>query len=212
MSYRDVFQRSESPRQTLPGFEHFNRFWLQQRSCFAVKIKPGELYVTNTNEAITTLLGSCVAACVRDPVAGIGGMNHFLLPASDDDRVAALSDATRYGAYAMEKLINEIMKHGGRKERLEIKIAGGGNMVRGMTDIGDQNVRFVTQYLNYEGFDIASADTGGEHPRNVVYLPQEGRLLVKKLGTIHNSKLFEVESRLKQRLASSQIGGAVELF
>lgn len=212
MPFNKMLQGSEPPRPALPGFEHFNRYWLQQRSCYAVKIKPGEFYVTKSHEAITTVLGSCVAACIRDPIAGVGGMNHFILPASDDHRAATFTDSTRYGAYAMEKLINEILKHGGRKERLEIKIVGGGSMVRGMTDIGNQNARFVMQYLNYEGFYVTSADIGGEHPRNVVYLPQEGRLLVKKLGTLHNSKLFEAESRLKRQLASSHTGGAVELF
>lgn len=212
MPFNTILQGSELPQPTLPGFEHFNRYWLHQRSCFAVKIKPGEFYVTKRHEAITTVLGSCVAACIRDPVAGVGGMNHFILPASDDNRAATFTDSTRYGAYAMEKLINEVMKHGGRKERLEIKIVGGGSMVRGMTDIGDQNVRFVMQYLNYEGFKISSADIGGEHPRNVIYLPQEGRLWVKKLGTLHNNKLFEAESKLKKQLASSHTGGEVELF
>ncbi len=212
MSDRKITQSRESPQASLPGFEHFNRYWLQQRSCFAVKIKPGEFYVTNNHEAITTVLGSCVTACIRDPVTGIGGMNHFLLPDTDDHRNTPFSDSARYGAFAMEKLINEVLKHGGYKQRLEVKIVGGGRMVRGMTHIGDQNVKFVMQYLEDEGLDITSADIGGEHPRSVVYLPREGRLLVRKLETLYNSQLLEAESRLKQQLASSHTGGTVELF
>ena len=207
-----MLQGRESPQASLPGFEYFNRYWLQQCSCFAVKIKPGEFYVTNNHEAVTTVLGSCVTACIRDPVTGVGGMNHFLLPDFEDHRNTPFSDSARYGAFAMEKLINEVIKHGGQKKRLEVKIVGGGSMVRGMTDIGYQNVMFVMQYLSDEGLDITSADIGGERPRSVVYLPREGRLLVKKLKTLHNSKLFAVESKLKRQLASSLTGGTVELF
>ncbi|MGY8871170.1 MAG: chemoreceptor glutamine deamidase CheD [Pseudomonadales bacterium] len=202
----------EQSQRVLPGFENFNRYWLESRSCFAVKIKPGEYYVTQSNEAITTILGSCVAACVRDPITGVGGMNHFILPFAESNRATDWSDSSRYGAYAMETLINAVMKFGGVKERLEIKITGGGRMVQGMSDIGEQNIRFVTQYLLDEGFDILSADVGGEQPRNVVYLPQEGRMLVKKLATLHNKKLLAAESNFKNRLAAEPIGGDVELF
>jgi len=212
VSYSKMLQGRGAPQASMPGFEHFNRYWLEQCSCFAVKIKPGEFYVTNHHEAVTTVLGSCVTACIRDPVSGVGGMNHFLLPDTDDHRNAPFSDSTRYGAFAMEALINEVIKHGGYKKRLEVKIVGGGSMVRGMTDIGNQNVMFVMQYLNDEGLDITSADIGGEHPRSVVYLPREGRLLVRKLGTLHNSKLFAAERQLKRKLASSHTGGTVELF
>ncbi|WP_293266790.1 chemoreceptor glutamine deamidase CheD [Neptunomonas sp.] len=212
MNASDLRSMNESPFPALSGFEHFNRYWLQQRNCFAVKVKPGEYYVTRNNEAITTILGSCVAACIRDPVTGIGGMNHFILPSSMSNKSSDWSDSARYGANAMEMLINTIMKFGGVKERLEIKITGGGRMVQGMSDIGEQNVKFVTQYLIDEGFDIASVDAGGPHPRNVVYLPQQGRLLVKKLATLHNKKLLAVESKLKEQLAAKPVGGDVELF
>lgn len=201
-----------NPQPVLPGFEGVNRYWLEQRNCFAVKVKPGEYYVTRSNEAITTILGSCVAACVRDPVTGIGGMNHFIFPSVDSSRETKWPDSARYGAYAMETLINTIMKFGGSRGRLEIKITGGGRMVQGMSDIGKQNIRFVTQYLRDEGFDILSEDTGGENPRNVVYFPKQGRLLVKKLATLHNVKLLAAEKNFKDKLAIQPIGGDVELF
>ncbi|WP_206064601.1 chemoreceptor glutamine deamidase CheD [Neptunomonas sp. XY-337] len=198
------------PAPSLIGFEHYHRYWFRKCNCFAVKIKPGEFYVTRSAEAITTVLGSCVAACVRDPVAGVGGMNHFILP--DSDTGGALSESSRYGAYAMEQLINEVMKFGGVRERLEIKVTGGGNMMQGMSDIGALNAQFVTDYLRMEGFHIVSSDLGGDNPRNVAYLPMEGRMLVKKLATLHNSKLLAAEGQYQQRIDTGAVGGEVELF
>ena len=212
MSYTAMTPAGEYPQATLPGFEHYQRYWFRKGECFAVKIKPGEFYVTRNNEAITTVLGSCVAACVRDPVVGIGGMNHFILPSVEAHSSAPLIESARYGAYAMEQLINEILKFGGRRERLEVKISGGGNMIRGMSDIGEQNVKFISEYLQYEGLKIISSDVGGIQPRSIAYLPLEGRLLVKKLATLHNDRLMEAEEKFQRKIEAETTAGDVELF
>ena len=102
--------------------------------CEAVKILPGEYFATDGDMALVTVLGSCVAACLRDPVAGVGGMNHFMLPR--DDTSGALSRSARYGAYAMEVLINQLMRMGARRERLEAKVFGGGNVLADFVDQG----------------------------------------------------------------------------
>ena len=141
--------RGPSSPESLPGFEQLQRFWEPDTQRWTVKILPGEYYVTRNDEAITTVLGSCVSACIRDPLAQVGGMNHFMLPEDNSVREAggrALDrQATRYGSYAMESLINDLLKLGAARERLEIKLFGGGRMLASMTDIGARNIAFITQ-------------------------------------------------------------------
>ena len=128
--------------------------------------------VTRNNEMVTTVLGSCVAACVRDRKTRVGGMNHFLLPA---DRAAgeSWSSAARYGSYAMEALINEVLKHGGARNRLEIKLFGGARMVAGLSDVGQQNIEFVQKYLRTEQLSPDVEDVGGDRARVVAVLAVE---------------------------------------
>ena len=161
------------PDKPLRGFEGINRFWDRQREIFAAKILPGEYYVTTQDELISTVLGSCVSACIRDPAMRIGGMNHFMLPSGNSESRHVDSEATRYGNFAMEKLINDILKNGGRREQLEVKVFGGGNVLKNMgaTDIGGGNIRFVREYLKMEGFKIISEDLGDIYPRKVIYDP-----------------------------------------
>src|SRR5690348_5057665 len=137
-----------------------------------VKLLPGEYYVSRTDEAISTVLGSCVSACVRDPACGLGGMNHFLLPENATvgpnywlDPSVGL--ATRYGSYAMESLINDLLKLGAVRERLEIKLFGGGRILQGMTDVGERNIDFIKSYMQLEGLRVAAEDMGGTQPRKV---------------------------------------------
>lgn len=200
------------PAKSLVGFEHFARYWNSKFQCYAIKIKPGEFYITPHAEVLTTVLGSCVAACIRDPIVGVGGMNHFMLPKDERVTGAWLSDSARYGAYAMEQLINEILKFGGIRERLEVKITGGGNMMHTLHNIGELNIQFVTDYLHYEGLPVVAADVGGEQPRSVVYIPQQGRMLVKKLATLHNERLQSAEEKYRDQIVAEEISGDVELF
>lgn len=197
----------------LPGFEGIRRYWDPVHRRFVAKILPGEFYVTTCGEELlATVLGSCVAACIRDPEAGVGGMNHFMLPVASEDeaRLAAPTAAARYGAYAMEALINEILKHGGRRERLEVKVVGGGKLVGAR--IGRANATFVREYLAREGVDVAAADLGGPHPRKVLYLPATGKLLVRKLRRLHDDTLARREQGYLQTLEALAPEGSVELW
>lgn len=211
-----VAHMEETP-PVLPGFEHVSRVWNRTLQAMTVKILPGEYYVSMQNEAIVTVLGSCIAACIRDPLAGVGGMNHFLLP---DDlgcdhsawQSSPLSAATRYGTYAMEHLINDVLKHGGRRERLEVKIAGGGRIMRNMTDVGRRNIEFVENYLRAEGLAVAGRSVGGDNPRKVFYNPLTGDAKVHKLGAVHSHSIVEREIDYRHTLETKAVGGEVELF
>lgn len=174
------------PKLCLPGFEHVRRFWDAPRERFVAKILPGQFYVTQHEEAIATILGSCVSVCVRDPVAGIGGMNHFLLPHASEghtahDEVVNDEPNARYGIHAMDLLINSLVQRGARRHNLEIKMTGGGRIITSMTDIGKHNADFVREYLAMKQLSLLSEDVGDIYARKVLYFPESGRLLVKKL-------------------------------
>lgn len=150
----------------------------------AIKLLPNEYYVTGEDVVLTTVLGSCVAACIRDEKAGVGGMNHFMLPDDEGgttDRM--LSASMRYGCYALEVLINELLKMGARRERLEAKVFGGGAVLANMTtlNIGDRNADFVLRYLKTEEIRVAAQDLRGPHARRVSYFPVTGLALVRRL-------------------------------
>jgi chemotaxis protein CheD len=200
---------------SLPGFEHLQRFWEPDTQRWTVKILPGEYYVTRQDEAITTVLGSCISACIRDPVAKVGGMNHFMLP--EDGSVGretepAVGLATRYGSYAMESLINDLLKLGALRARLEIKLFGGGRVLTSMTDVGARNIRFVHDYLALEGLATAAADLGGDSPRKVVYFTGAGRVRVRTLRPIENRSIADREQLYQASLRKKEAGGDVELF
>jgi chemotaxis protein CheD len=120
-----------------------------------------------------TLLGSCVAACIRDSVAGVGGMNHFLLPG--DQSPASSGEGERYGVHLMELLLNGLMKMGAQRDRMEAKLFGGARMMRGLTDVGRHNAEFAARFLGYEGIKIVGKDVGGERGRRLQYWPTSGR-------------------------------------
>lgn len=201
----------------LAEFSHMNSYWDPVQNIEVARILAGEYYATHCEEMITTVLGSCVSACIRDPVAGIGGMNHFMLPAETQPGVSpqhrGLSADTAYGSYAMERLINCLLKYGGRRENLEVKIFGGGRIMGGMTDIGLQNIAFVRAYLRTEGLTIAAEDVGDDFPRRIAYLPMTGKVWVKKLRNIRNETIIKQDvayfGEIRQQTAR---GGDIELF
>ena len=213
---RSASSRSNEPPAAVPGFEHFERHWDRENG-WTVKILPGEYYVSRGEEAISTVLGSCVSACVRDPQRGIGGMNHFMLPedtavGSNDWLDPAVGLATRYGSYAMESLINDLLKLGAARERLEIKLFGGGQILAAMTDVGGRNIRFIRNYLTLEGYRVAAEDLGGTQPRKVVYFPVSGRARLRKLRPIENRIISRHEQLYLESLGRQSAGGDVELF
>jgi chemotaxis protein CheD len=180
----------------------------------AAKILPGEYYVTTRDMIIVTVLGSCVSVCLRDRASGIGGMNHFMLPHSDNDTENPLSVSARYGTYAMEMLINHLLKLGAKRNNFEAKIFGGGNVLRGFTvsNVGARNAEFATEFLKTEKIDLISKDLLDIYPRKVYYFPSTGRVLVKKLRAVHNNTIIEREKDYEFRLDYSKVEGEVELF
>lgn len=215
----DTLASETPPRMApvLPGFGHISRYWDRDHGAYVAKILPGEYYVTTSAEIVMTVLGSCISACVRDPIFGVGGMNHFMLPESRDGSLgswhnAGNSAATRFGNFAMERLINDILKHGGARQRLEVKIFGGGRILAKMTDIGQHNIDFIKAYVRDEGLKVVSEDTGDVFPRKVLYAPASGRAWVKRLRSMHNNTIVERETSYLQEIEKKPQQGDVELF
>jgi chemotaxis protein CheD len=203
-----------------PGFDHVKRYWDPKHENYVAKILPGEFYISGQNEIISTVLGSCVSACIRDTALGIGGMNHFMLPqhgghSSIEWDGAQVSSETRYGNWAMEYLINELLKAGAARNRLEIKLFGGGQVLANMTDVGARNIQFVENYLASEGMAVSAKDLGGIYPRKVMYYSDTGKVLVKKIRKTSNDTIVSRERDYMRRI-DKDIGdtstGSIELF
>lgn len=195
--------------------EHFatNVYYDRTFDCDAAKILPGEYYYTCKDMMIVTVLGSCVSACIRDRTTGIGGMNHFMLPDSGDTD-NPVSASMRYGTYAMEVLINDLLKAGARRENLEAKVFGGGNVLRGFVaiNVGERNAQFVREYLRAESIRIVAEDLNDIYPRKVYFFPRTGRVLVRKLKQLNNNTLVNREQDYASRLQTTPVAGDVELF
>jgi chemotaxis protein CheD len=177
----------------------------------AAKIGPGEYYITQRDMLIVTVLGSCVSACMRDPVAKVGGMNHFMLP--DRDGEGPLSASARYGAYAMEVLINQLFALGARRERLEAKIFGAARVLPGMSDIGERNAAFAIDYLKRESIRVVADDLGHDEPCKIYFFAQSGRVLLKRLKSLRNDTIAKRERDYAQKLEQLSGGaGSADLF
>lgn len=189
-----------------------NRYYDRNFQVDAAKILPGEYYVSNSGMLLVTVLGSCVAACIRDVDSGIGGMNHFMLP--DDGGRDSVGSSARYGTYAMEVLINHLLKMGARRNRLEAKVFGGGAVLASLSssNVGTRNAEFVLDYLKTEKIPVVAKDLQDSYPRKVYYFPDSGRVMLKKLHRVHNDTLFNRERDYQDRLAGSKVEGDVELF
>ena len=180
----------------------------------AVKIMPGEYYVTTRDIALVTVLGSCVAACIRDRLSGMGGMNHFMLPDIRHDTDDILSPSMRYGAYAMEIMINQLFKMGAKRGNLEAKVFGAGKVLESFSvnNVGERNASFVLDYLRTENIAVTAQDLLDIHPRKVYFFPRTARVLVKKLRSIHNDTIIERDKAYSSRLKVADVQGDVELF
>jgi chemotaxis protein CheD len=208
--------KTELPAAT-KGFEHVKRYWDPGCERWSAKILPGEYFVTRSDEAITTVLGSCIAACIRDPAVRVGGMNHFMLPENNSVGKSSWIDgpeglATRYGSYAMESLINELMKLGARRDRFEVKLFGGGKILSSMTDVGQKNITFAREFMKLEGFKIAAEDLGEVYPRRVVYFPATGVVMLKRLRALDVVEIAQRETNYLTSLAAKPADNDVELF
>jgi chemotaxis protein CheD len=163
--------------------------------------------IDDPNVVLTTVLGSCVAACLRDPIAGVGGMNHFLLANASDGKTG--SDQVRYGAYAMELLINDLLKRGARRDRLEAKLFGGAKLFDTLQDIGDGNATFAERFMRDEGIPVTGGSLRGRSARRVEFWPVVGRV---RQRMVEDRSLAEQETRLVRRAPPVVDTGAVELF
>ena len=201
---------NRSKREDRPQSNEPRRHRSPSDGLWHVAITQGSTYVSkDPEEVITTILGSCIAACLRDPIAGVGGMNHFLLPEGRGaDRLEM-----RYGANAMELLINGILQRGGMRDRLEAKIFGGANVIAVLSDIGEKNTIFVRKYLADERIPITGGDVGGVLPRRVQFAPVSGRARQMTVAA-DPQRLFETEiAKVRQSSVSdTQRGNDVELF
>jgi chemotaxis protein CheD len=160
-----------------------------------VNIIQGEFKVSNDPAVVlTTILGSCVAACIRDPISGVGGMNHFLLPGSAE-AMASGGDATRYGVHLMELLINGLLKQGARRDRLEAKIFGGAKTIASFSNVGAQNAVFAERFLRDEGIAVVGSSTGGEHGRKLEFWPVSGRARQYALTGAETQRTVALEQR-----------------
>ena len=178
-----------------------------------IKVMPGEFSIARRqNEILVTVLGSCVAACIRDRDSGIGGMNHFMLPQCSSGQWGDDKQSTRFGNYAMEKLINELLKNGCRRESFEAKVFGGGNVTQSRNLVGTANADFVLRYLEAEGILCAAQDLGGALPRRVHYSPSTGRVVRRLLNSSDNGAVASVEHNYASNLSSGRGGGDIELF
>jgi len=180
----------------------------------AVKILPGEYFSTTRDMLIVTVLGSCVSACIRDVRMGVGGMNHFMLPASKLEDSDPLSVAARYGTYAMELLITSLIKQGASMKNLEAKVFGGARVLQefSSSNVGAQNADFVHQYLADEHIPVVAEDLLDVYPRKVYYFPKTGDVFIKKLKTMHNDTIVRREREYSHRLQTDKVSGDIDLF
>lgn len=181
-------------------FAHIRRMRDSRFPHEVASILPGEFFVSATPMVVYTVLGSCIAACIRDPIAQVGGMNHFMLPEPKGSGQDSWGEPTRYGSYAMESLINEILKRGGLKSRLEIKLFGAGKIHESGIDVGANNAEWVIGYLKSEGLSVATTDLGDVYPRKVYYFTDSGRVLMKKIERIKNRTIVERESQYAKQV------------
>ncbi|THB69551.1 MAG: chemoreceptor glutamine deamidase CheD [Gammaproteobacteria bacterium] len=194
------------------AFDDKHRSWDPRFKRYAFRLMPGEYGLAGKGEMLITVLGSCVCACIRDKVTGIGGMNHFLLTHSRNKNINRditsdyNSQSTRYGIVAMEVLINDLMKHGSKRSNLEAKIFGGAKVTETENKIGSDNIAFVKEYLNMEQIPLINSDVGGTQARTVYFIPETGDVFVRKVEKV---TVLDLEKQYKDDLRKSDTDGEV---
>lgn len=189
------------------------RFWDGTHQRERVMIGPGQFFVAGGELVIGTILGSCISACIWDEVAAVGGMNHFLLPGISQDAEDEAREL-RYGVDAMERLVNRILRRGGVRRRLAVKVCGGGDVIGGTSGVGGQNISFIREYLVTEGLRLVGEDIGGRFARRVLFFPDSGRVRVKRLRIESGGGADRREAEYRRRREKDVKTGAgdVELF
>lgn len=211
----DAYNRRTNSESAQVGdyYEGSRRYYDQNFELTVIQLYSGDCYVASgEHELMVTILGSCVAACVRDPVAKVAGMNHFLLPGDPNASSNATGEGARYGAYAMEKLFNTLIAAGGRKDRFEVKLFGGGNVTGNSALIGTRNVAFIKDFMKREGLTVVASDLGGELPRRIQYFSADGRVMMRKLKRKEDMRVVAQEKTYQTTLAQAPVEGSVELF
>lgn len=190
--------------------EYFDR----EFQIFSVKIQPGQYHAASGEGSISTVVGSCVSTCLWDPVRRIGGMNHFMLPGEPGSKPSPWGLSARFGVYAMEVLINEMLHQGAERSRLVAKVFGGAQVLQGFDtlDVGRMNSEFVLEFLREEGIRLLAQDLLGLCPRKLHFFPETGKVRVKKLHLKQYDALQRQERDYLVRLADTAGGGEIEIF
>jgi chemotaxis protein CheD len=190
-------------------------YWDQQIQSYVLPVSVGDFATTSrTDLAIVTLLGSCVAACLCDEEAGVGGLNHFLLPEEANQADSTASKSMRYGVNAMEQLINALLGMGASRARLKAKLFGGASVVSQASNgkIGSRNGEFAERFLQKEGIPVLAKDLGGSFARRIYFLPFGNRIKVQKIRGDSVDSLGRQEEQLKSKISSTNVSGGIELF
>lgn len=189
-----------------------NLYYDDQIGADAAKILPGEYYVTTRDMVLVTVLGSCVTACIRDRLSGIGGMNHFMLADAGPGSDSHANHSANHGAFAMEMLINNLLVLGAHRAQLEAKVFGGGNVLadKSQAETGAHNTQFALLFLATEKIPVVARDLGGDYPRKVYFFPKTGKVLVKTMHRMHNNTIVEREAQYSARLRSIPVEGEIE--
>ncbi len=179
-----------------------------------VKILPGQYHATGGPVGITTVLGSCVSTCLWDPQQRIGGMNHFMLPGDNGTAASPVPKSARFGVYAMELLINDMLKIGADRRRLVAKVFGGGRVLQGFgsLDVGARNCEFVLEFLQVEGIPVLAQDLLDRYPRKIHFAPDTGRVLLKRLDGVRDDAVQRQEREYLRKLGSDAASGSIEIF
>jgi chemotaxis protein CheD len=184
-----------------------SQYWEPRLNAYVVQVLPGELHVTEEDVVITTVLGSCVSACLRDVTRGIGGINHFMLP---NVLRGDVGDSARYGVYALECLVNQVLAGVGKRKHLEVKVFGGGRVIDSGGDIGRSNIELVRKFFAAEAIPITSEDLGEQFARRVRYWPRSGRVQVQRIPMSHARKVVATEKQIARQMTAGP--GSIELF
>ncbi len=202
-----------SSSTNLMEFGHIRRIQDTRFPYEVAVILPGEYFVSQEPKVVYTVLGSCISVCLRDPVINVGGMNHFMLAApASNSALDRWVNSGRYGSFAMEMLINGIVKYGGKKERLEAKVFGGGKIYDSTNNIGAKNAAWALDYLENEGVALLKADVGDLCPRKIYFFTDSGKVLMKKLDRLDSKSIENEEKQYQSKLEQVPVKSDVTLF
>lgn len=211
-----LYRQPDPSPPPVPGFEGAHRVWDPVHHRWTVRIVPGELFVTPHDESISTILGTSLSVCLRDPVLRIGGMNHFILPIRIDEATGIpardTQEALRYGRSVMERLLREVVKLGACRERLKAKMYGGGRHMQPGNDAAESTIAFARRYLREQGVPLVAEKLGAGYPRRLVYFPSSGIALMDRLPNRLVAAVAKREMQYVQSLLQPPSVGVASRF